>query len=99
MKQKILQEIQKALLGSRRVKVTFRRDAAYDVKDLLGLADCGTISLQETKKNELIAAATCSRKWKEHNNRTTVVMFTEHFREKWFVDRMHRALEKIEVVE
>ncbi len=98
MKEKISQEIQKALHQSGKLKITFKRNAAYDVKDLLALANIGIITLPPADYDRLLTAAACRQKWKEHGNRTTVVTFTEKFLKNRFIDRMHRALEKIEVI-
>jgi hypothetical protein len=91
------QAIQEALKGSRKVEITFRRDALSEVPFLLGMKNSGIISLNMGDEH-VLANALRTLDWGVDSNRTLTVTLTGKFDEDWFVGRMRRALEKIEAV-
>lgn len=97
MRTKIAQAIQIVLQGSRKVKITFKRDAISDVSYLLGMKSGCVIELVEMDA-KVLEVAVQTRNWGLDSNRIVVVTLTNKFDEKWFVQRLWRALEKIEVV-
>ena len=97
MRTQIKDAIQKALQGSRQVKITFKREAINEVNYLLGLANSGIISLNSADA-QLLKIIVHTRSWSVDSNRTLTVTLTPKFDEEWFVQRLWRALEKIEAV-
>jgi hypothetical protein len=91
----IKEAVQKALQGSRKVKITFRRDALSEVSYLLGMKNSGIISLNIGDEH-VLALALRTLDWGVDSNRTLIVTLTGKFDEDWFTGRMRRALEKIE---
>lgn len=97
MHTRIRQAVQEALKRSRKVKITFKREALNEVPFLLGMKNSGTISLNMGDEH-VLALALRTLEWGVDSNRTLTVTLTGNFDEDWFVNRMRRALEKIEVV-
>ena len=100
MKTQITQAVQVALGGSRKVKITFRREAKTEVAYLLGMERSGIIKLDGNNGNDKmnLMCVPASGDWGHDSVRTTTLTLTDQFDESWFVDRLERALEKIEVV-
>lgn len=83
--------------GTKRMRLTFKRDALTDVSYLLGMVNGKIIEI--TSGDQLILTAVLqSRSWDRDQNRTVVVTMTDTFDAEWFTERMRRALEKIEAV-
>ncbi|MEK9195217.1 MAG: hypothetical protein AAB975_02485 [Patescibacteria group bacterium] len=98
MKQEIRQALQIALAGSRKLKIVFKKEAiGGEVAYLLGMMNAGIINL-DIRDAMNLSVTNASRKWVPDNNRAVVVMLTDQFDENWFVERMYRALEKIEIL-
>lgn len=97
MRAKITQAVQEALKGSRKVKITFKRNAISDINYLLGMANSGIISLNNADA-QVLAIVVRTRNWSVDSNRIVLVTLTAKFDEQWFVQRLWRALEKIETV-
>jgi len=97
MKTQITQAVRVALVGSHKVKVTFRREAIFEVSYLLGMAKSGIVQLNNGTETTLRVVAQ-SRDWGDDQNRTATVTLMNQFDEDWFVERMYRALEKIEAI-
>lgn len=98
MRTQITQAVLTALGGSREVKITFKREATVaQVAFLLGMASAGIIQLNE-QDEALLECVVLSKDWGGDRNRTTTLTLTDKFDKDWFVGRMERALEKIEVV-
>ena len=98
MKQEIRQALQIALAGSRKIKIVFKKEAiGGEVAYLLGMMNAGIINL-DIRDAMNLSVTNASRKWVPDNNRAVVVMLTDQFDENWFVERMYRALEKIEIL-
>lgn len=92
----ITQIIKDAQAGSRKVRCTFKQDACSDTSYLLGMDRSGIISL-ETGDRLVMMAVMQSGNWEHDENRTLEVTLTDDFDADWFVSRMRRALDKIEV--
>lgn len=100
MKTQITEAVRMALGGSRKVKIAFKREATREVAYLLGMEHSGIIELDGNNGNDKInlMCVPGSGDWGDDSIRTTTVTLTDRFDEKWFVDRLDRALEKIEAV-
>jgi len=96
MREKIQQVVQTALAGSRKVKVTFKRDATDSVGYLLGMARSGLFKFQNGAEMNLMGVV-ASRTWCGDHNRTVTLQLTDQFDLDWFSGRLDRALENIEV--
>jgi len=97
MKTQITQAVRTALGGSRKVKITFKREATIEVNYLLVMARSGIIQLNNGDEMTFMAVSQ-SKDWGGDRNRTTTLTLTDQFDENWFVGRMDHALEKIEAV-
>jgi hypothetical protein len=95
MRKKILQAVQEALEGSRKVKITFKPEAIDYVKFLLGLALVGKIEIGANKL--VIGAIVDSHAWSGDHNRTFIIALTDKFSKDEFAGSFQHALEKIEV--
>lgn len=83
---------------SRKIRLTFKREAIGDVPYLLGMERGGIVSITASDKMVLMAVIS-SRNWDRDANRTVLVTLTETFDQEWFTGRMNaRAIEKIEAV-
>lgn len=90
--------ISDALRGSRKLKITFRRDADRgDINYLLGMINQGGVTIPAGDKMALMAVS-MSGDWGANRNRQTVVTLTEVFDCDWFEGRLLRALERVELV-
>lgn len=98
MNDKITKAVEKALAGSRKVKITFKREAAGEVSYLLGMLNSGIVSLNNSDDQMTLLAVNQSRNWHSDRDRTVALTLTEKFDQEWFTSRMYRALEKIEFV-
>lgn len=104
MQQKVAQAVQEALHGSRRVQITFKqgavdRSVVHGIAYLLGMEEMGFVSLSEITQM-MLRSVLKYRDWVGFgNNRTMLVTLTDKFSEEWFMNRIHSALEKIEVVD
>jgi hypothetical protein len=96
MQPKIMEAIRNALEGSRKVKITFKQEATFDLNYLLEMGRVGIISV-EGDKLLLMSIAHCGH-WESNSNRTVVITLTEKFDPNWFINRMHKCLESIEVI-
>lgn len=98
MREQITSAIRRALQGTRKARVTFKREAGVlATASLLHMVDGGSISLTESGYMVLFAVV-LSGKWCGDRNRTYEVTLTSTFDENRFVNKMSSALEKIEVV-
>jgi len=93
----ISEVVKAAESGSRKVNITFKQDAQSDINYLLGMDRSKIITMKAGDRLTLMAV-TQSGSWERDENRTLEVTFTEEFDSDWFIGRMRRALEKIEVV-
>ena len=92
----ITQVVKDAQAGSRKVRCTFKQDAYSDISYLLGMDRSGIIALK-TGDRMVMMAVMGSGNWEHDENRTLEVTLTDDFDSDWFVGRMRRALEQIEV--
>lgn len=101
MREEISQAVQKALQGSRKVKITFSKKNTDLLHYLvLGMRSGGIVLLPE-HDYMVLKRVFLSGKWPFFHNRTTTVTFTDKFDESWLVgfsSYMNHAIEKIEVV-
>jgi len=97
MSKQILAAIHEALTGSRQIIVTFKFQATEEVNYLLDMVDRHLVALDigDRKVLELVAEA---RVWPGDHSRIFTVTLTKLFDEQWFVDRLGKALEKVEAV-
>ena len=93
----ISQVVKDAQSGSRKVRITFKPDAYSDINYLLGMDRSGIITMKAGDRMTLMAVMG-SGNWEHDENRTLEVTFTDEFDGEWFISRMRRALDKIEVV-
>ncbi len=100
MKAQITQAVRAALAGSRKVEITFKREAKTEVAYLLGMERSGIIKLDGNNGNDKVnlMCVPGSGDWGHDSIRTTTLTLTDQFDENWFVSRLERALEKIEAV-
>lgn len=80
-----------------KLRITFKREKTGDLMYLLGMISSGIITLNPGD-HAVVMAVSQSRDWEFDDNRTMNVTMTPSFREEFFVGRLARALEKIEVV-
>jgi hypothetical protein len=92
----INQVVKDAQAGSRKVRVTFKPDATSDLNYLLGMDRSGIITLKGGDRLTMMAVMQSGR-WEHDENRTLEVAFTDDFDADWFIGRMRRALDQIEV--
>ena len=92
----ITQVVKAAQDGSRKVRVTFKQDAYGDISYLLGMDRSRIITMKAGDRMTLMAVMG-SGSWERDENRTLEVTFTDEFDAEWFISRMRRALDKIEV--
>lgn len=97
MQEQIRQAVWKALEGTHKVKITFKREAIGDIYFLLAMVSSGIVSLDNNDKTAMMSVLQ-SRSWNGDRNRTVLVTLTEKFNQEWFTGRLFRALEKIELV-
>lgn len=95
--EQILQAITWARDGTRKMRLTFRKDALRDVSHLLGMISNKMIRI-DPGSQLILTAVLQSGRWDREENRIVVVTMTDTFDAEWFTDRMRRALEKIEAV-
>lgn len=97
MQKQISQAVQTALYGSRRVNITFKLGAEGFVYYLLEMNRNGAILLKDGDPSTLMnVMELCD--WGKNLSRTVTINLGKKFDENFFIDRMHDALEKIEVV-
>ena len=92
------QEVKKALAGSRKMRITFKREAVDDVVYLCGMEQAGIIRTDKTTAL-VLSAVMASRSWSLDENRVVNLTLGENFKPEWFRGRMKDALEKIEAIE
>lgn len=93
MREKILIAVRTAIQNSsRKVRVTFRREAIRDLQYLLGMQNSGIIRLPDVT---IILAVISGNSWDGERNRTMVIELAEKFDEEWFVSRMGSAVESV----
>lgn len=80
-----------------RVKITFDKDCAFDVNYLIGMVEGGIVKVSQSDYAILLAVS-ASKDWGSERNRTVELELTDKFNEDWFVDRLARPLDKIEIV-
>jgi hypothetical protein len=90
--------IQKALIGSRKLKIKFSREAVGDVMCLCGMERGGIVKIDDATALTL-SAVMQSGKWGSDSNRIVTIQLGDHFDPKLFGGRMERALEKIEAID
>ncbi len=96
MQTRILHVIQKALAGSRKIKITLKRDTIYPILHMLVMAGIGMIEIKKVQKIALWNAA-LSGGWQHDRDRTIIISLAEHFDIGRFQARIGPALEKIEL--
>jgi len=97
MRTKIMEALKAALGGSRKVKITFKQETVTDLAYLMRMERVGLIQLDDNDKANLTRVLKFGGWWENDSNRTTIVTLTAQFNENWFLARMERALEAIEV--
>ena len=97
MREQILKAVQEALAGSLEVRITFKETGKAGVVYLMGMVRNGIVSLSDRDLLTLSAVAQ-TIDWDNAGDRTVIVTLTEKFDRDWFVGRMYRELEKIEIV-
>jgi len=95
----VMLAVRNARDSSKRIRITFKPDATTEVANLFIMTNEGTIELNS---DEAVALETASESgsW-SGKDRTATVAFTKYADasdEELFVEKMHGALEKIEVV-
>lgn len=95
----ITDAVQEAKNGSHKVRITFEKSAEKtDVYYLLGMKRNGIIAFQNPMDEAVMMAVAQSGDWEHDDNRTLTLTLTETFDAEWFIGRMRRCLENIEVV-
>ena len=97
MRQQISQVIQNALLGSGKVNITFKPEATSYIYRLLYLNRIRAISLNNGDALLLKAIAECGY-WNREEKRAFTITLVNKSIENLFIDQLHQAIEKIEVV-
>lgn len=95
-REKMRQTLREALGGSRKIRITFKKEAIPEIPYLLGMLKSGIIKI-DTMDEITLRAVINSKKWDGDANRTLTATLTDQFDEDWFVGRMERALESISV--
>ena len=98
MREQISQAMQKALQGSRKIKITFKPKATKEVILLLYQKNRGEIDLPNDLERKLLMVAYFGW-WKHDLDRTMDITLNENIDHSWFAKRISYALEKIEVVD
>lgn len=94
----ITDTVQEALNGSRKVRITFKPSAEKaDVTYLLGMKRNGIIAFQNPMDEAVMMAVAQSGDWEHDDNLTLTITLTETFDADWFIGRMRRCLENIEI--
>lgn len=91
----ILDTIQAALRGSRKIRMTFKQRSISDIAYLLAMN--GKIIKLSTGDEMALLAVRMTNDWGADRNRTITITLTDNFDENWFVGRMERAVDKIVV--
>ena len=83
-----------------KLKLSFKpeNDVSAEIYYLLGMARAGAVDISHSDKLFLLAVAE-SKNWGASNDRSVVVTTTLTFDIEWFVDRMARPLEKLEILD
>ena len=97
MRAQIKEAVKTACTGARKVRITFKRSATGDINYLLGMKRAGIVEFAHGDEVVLMAVE-MSGDWEHDENRVLVVTLTDTFDDEWFVGRMWRALDAIEVV-
>ena len=87
--------LDKALNGSKKVRVTFKRDAINGVRGLWQLRNEHMITISGFAEANLSAAVT-NQAWSSDIDRSVLVTFTPTFDKYGFMETMGSVLEKIE---
>ena len=88
----------KALAGSKKVRITFGPRNMDDTCYLLALERQGVVQLN--LMDQAVMMAVCqSRSWDHDSNRTLTITIGQNFDTQLFADRMMRALDRIAAVE
>ena len=96
--QNIGEVVKTAESGSRKVRITFKKSAEKtDVYYLLGMKRNGIIAFQNPMDEAVMMAVAQSGDWEFDDNRTLTLTLTETFDADWFIGRMRRCLENIEI--
>ena len=98
MRDMIAYAVNVALKGSRKVKITFRRECVRDIPYLLGMIKAKVVEVDSATEMNL-RAVLGSYNWGDDSNRTVTVVLAAGFDESWFASRLYRALENIEAVQ
>lgn len=101
MRDQILAAVKTVLApgGSRKVRVTFKREETFAPTYLQAMAMQGVIKLENGYADlALIVAIRQSENWERDENRIFTVTLTDKYDENFFVGRMQRPLENIEAV-
>jgi hypothetical protein len=91
-------EIQKALTGPRKLRITFKREAVDDVMYLCGMERGGIVRIDD-ETALVLSAVMASGIWSSDKNRVVNLTLGEKFNPHWFRGRMKDALEEIEAIE
>lgn len=96
----VFRVVEKALQGSRQVKITLKRESAHKINNLRFMLLEKTISMRVEDWDRVAKAAICPAlfDWLVGANRTTTLTLNKVFDEEWFAEEMHDGIEKIEVV-
>jgi len=99
--------IKKALLSSRKLRITFEPAAAPEIQSLIIMAEAGRIELGEGNAlMSTLEALASSGRWPRDHNRTVTVVLTlsfssnsnEGFNSEWLKKHLTGIVEKIEVI-
>lgn len=88
----LLNEINKAQVGSKNLKITFKQACIGDIQYLISMHQSGIIKI-ENDDLIILEAVRESGKWGHNANRMLTISLTDKFDQSWFADRMKRALE------
>ncbi len=91
-RQDVVAAVRQAKKGSRKVRVTFRKDAQRDMDFLRGLMNSGRIFFDPGQDKIFNVGA-----WNDEASRTCIINLAPNFEEEWFVNQMAVAIEKIAV--
>ena len=99
MQEKIIEAVQQAKIGSRKVRITFKEDVyPNDILSLIAMCSGDHISMSHDSELALrVCALMCG--WEYDRQRTMVIAFADDFDEGRFIEVIQRNLENIGVAE
>ena len=97
MREQILLATQEAMQGSHKIKIIIKKDSANKVYCLTKMSLSGVSSLNG--KRLILMRAEQTGSWENDIDREVIATLADNFDHNRFVEQMHDALEKIEVIE